>query len=60
MAWRLNDKVRLQRNPRYWDAANTQSEIIDLLPVGSPNTALNLYENGQADLVLDSTLVPNE
>ena len=35
--WRLNDKIRLQKNPRYWDAANTQSEIIDLLPVGSPN-----------------------
>ena len=23
--WRLNDKVRLQKNPRYWDAANTRS-----------------------------------
>ena len=28
--------------------------------VGSPDTALNLYENGQADLVLDRTLVPGE
>jgi oligopeptide transport system substrate-binding protein len=35
--WRLNDKIRLRKNPRYWDAANTQSEIIDILPVGSPN-----------------------
>src|SRR6185436_10594904 len=30
--WRLNDKVRLQKNPHYWDAANTQSELIDILP----------------------------
>ncbi len=58
--WRPNDKVRLQKNPRYWDAANTRSDIIDILPVGSPDTALNLYETGQADIVLDRTLVPGE
>jgi oligopeptide transport system substrate-binding protein len=59
-AWRLNDKVRLKKNPFYWDATNTQSEIIDLLPVGSPNTALNLYERGQADIVWDKELIPSE
>ncbi|HAO79947.1 MAG TPA: peptide ABC transporter substrate-binding protein [Verrucomicrobia subdivision 3 bacterium] len=56
--WRLNDKIRLIKNPRYWDATNTQSEIIDILPVGSANTALNLYERGQADIVWDKELVP--
>ena len=60
VAWRINDKVRLQKNPRYWDAANTQSEIIDLLPIGSPSAALNLYEGGQADVVWDKELVPVE
>jgi len=59
-AWRLNDKIRLKKNPRYWDAANTQSEIIDLLPVGSPITSLNLYENGQVDIIWDKDLVPVE
>jgi oligopeptide transport system substrate-binding protein len=59
-AWRLNDKVRLKKNARYWDAANTQSEIIDLLPIGSAITSLNLYENGQADIVWDKELVPVE
>jgi len=59
-AWRINDKVRLVRNPRYWDAANTASAIIDVLPVGSPNTALNLYETGVADIVWDKDLVPAE
>ena len=58
--WRLNDKIRLQKNPRYWDAANTQSQIIDLLPVGSPTTSLDLYQNGQADIVWDKDLVPVE
>jgi oligopeptide transport system substrate-binding protein len=58
--WRLNDKIRLQKNSRYWDATNTQSEIIDLLPVGSPNTALNLYLCGQADIAWDKELVPEQ
>jgi oligopeptide transport system substrate-binding protein len=58
--WRLNDKIRLKKNPRYWDAANTQSEIIDLLPVGSANAALNFYERGQADIAWDKELVPQQ
>ncbi len=56
--WRLNDKVRLKENPRYWDVANTQSQIIDILPVGSANAAINLYERGQADIVWDAQLIP--
>ncbi len=58
--WRLNDKVRLKKNPLYWDAANTKSEIIDILPVGSANVAINLYEHGEADVVWDSQLIPSE
>ncbi len=58
--WRLNDKVRLHKNPRYWDAANTQSDLIDILPVGSANAAINLYESGQADIVWDMQLIPSE
>lgn len=60
VAWRINDKVRLRKNPRYWDAANTQSDLIDILPTGSANTALNLYETGVADIVWDKDLVPAE
>lgn len=56
--WRLNDKIRLRKNPLFWDAAHTQSGIIDLLPVGSPNAALNLYMHGQADIVWDRELIP--
>jgi oligopeptide transport system substrate-binding protein len=60
VAWRLNDKIRLRRNPRYWDAANTKTELVDFLPIGSPTTALNLYETGAADIVWDKDLVPVE
>jgi oligopeptide transport system substrate-binding protein len=58
--WRINDRIRLRKNGRYWDAANTRSEIVDLLPGTSPNTALNLYETGAADVVWDKNLVPVE
>ena len=59
-AWRVNDRIRLRKNPRYWDAANTKSEIVDLLPCTSASTALNLYETGMADIVWDKNLVPVE
>ncbi len=59
-AWRINDKIRLIKNTNYWDAANTQSGIIDMLPVGSPDAALNLYIHGQADVVWDKSLVPTD
>jgi oligopeptide transport system substrate-binding protein len=60
VSWRLNEKVRLRRNPLYWDAAQTRNEIVDLLPVSSPNSALNLYETGLADVVWDKDLVPTD
>ncbi|MBL9128020.1 MAG: peptide ABC transporter substrate-binding protein, partial [Verrucomicrobiales bacterium] len=58
--WRLNDRVRLRRNDRYWDAANTAIEVVDLLSVTAPNTVLNLYHRGDADIVWDKPLVPTE
>jgi oligopeptide transport system substrate-binding protein len=58
--WRINDKVRLVKNTNYWDAANTLSDVIDILPVGTPNTALSLYDRGQADIVWDKELIPTE
>jgi oligopeptide transport system substrate-binding protein len=60
VSWRINDKIRLKKNPLYWDATNTQSEIIDLLPIGIPSTALNLFERGQVDVVWDKSMIPAE
>ena len=56
--WRLSDRIRLQRNPKYWDAANVKMNIVDMLPMASPNTALNFYHSGVADLILDKSMVP--
>jgi oligopeptide transport system substrate-binding protein len=58
--WRLNDKVRLKKNLHYWDAANTQSAILDILPIGSPSTAFDLYEQGAVDIIWDKEVVPAE
>jgi len=59
-SWRLNDRIRLRRNPRYWDAAHTALEVVDLLSVTSPNTVFSLYQRGDADIVWDKPLVPTE
>lgn len=57
-SWRINDRIRLRKNPRYWDAKNAALETIDILPVSKGNTAFNLYASGQADLIMDKGLVP--
>lgn len=59
-SWRVHDRLRLRRNPRYWDAANTRNEVVDLLPLDSAAAALNLYETGQADIIWDKSLIPSE
>ena len=59
-AWRLNYKIRLRKNPNYWDSANTRTEVIDFLSVSAPNTTLNLYETGRANVIWDLTSIPNE
>lgn len=60
VSWRLNDRIRVRKNPHYWDAANTQLEVVDFLPVTLPSTALNLYDTREADIVWDKDLVPTE
>lgn len=60
VSWRLNDRIRVRKNPHYWDAAKTQLEVVDFLPVTLPSTALNLYDTGEADVIWDKDLVPTE
>ncbi len=56
--WRLNDRIRMRKNPRYWDAANVRLNTVDVLPVQSPNTAFNYYHSGIADIMMDKSMVP--
>ena len=56
--WRLNDRIRLRKNPGYWAKDNVKMETVDVLPIHRPNTALNYYGTGQADVILDKFLTP--
>ena len=58
--WRLNDRIRVRKNPRYWDAANVFTKVADFMPVNSPNTALTLFIKGDVDIVWDKDVVPTE
>lgn len=60
VSWRLNDRVRVRKNTNYWDAANTQLEVVDFLPVTLSSSAVNLYETQEADVIWDKDLVPTE
>lgn len=57
-SWRLNDRVRLRKNPFYWDRENVRMETIDILPISAATTAFNHYHSGVADLMLDKGLAP--
>ena len=57
-AWRLNDRIRLRKNPHYWAKDGVKMETIDVLPINRPNTALNFYGSGQADVIIDKFLTP--
>lgn len=58
--WRVNDRIHLLRNPHYWNRAHVAMASIDILPISKANTAFNVYASGQADLVMDKGLVPNQ
>jgi oligopeptide transport system substrate-binding protein len=56
--WRLNYRIRLQKNPLYWDASHVALETIDALPIDNSITAYNFYASKVADLILDKGLTP--
>ncbi len=58
--WRVFDRVRLVKNPRYWNASRRSMESIDVLPSAKSMTAFNMYATGAADLMMDKGLAPTE
>lgn len=56
--WRINDKIRLQRNPFYWDRKEVALATIDLLPIPQANTAYNFYASGGADMIFGKLFPP--
>ncbi len=46
---RIRDRIRMVKNPTYWDADRVRLEVVDALATKSATTALNMYLNGQID-----------
>jgi oligopeptide transport system substrate-binding protein len=58
---RIRDRIRLEKNPYYWDPDRAQFEVIDALAVPSPVTMYNLYATGKIDWITDApSLVQRE
>jgi oligopeptide transport system substrate-binding protein len=49
--WQVNNKVVVEKNARYWDAANVQLTRVTYLPVEDSNADLKLYQSGENDFV---------
>ena len=60
VAWLPNNRVRVRKNPRYWDAASVRPQVVDFLSSDSPSTALNLYLTGEVDVLIEKNLIPLE
>jgi len=55
---RINDRIRLVRNPNYWDRDAVAFRTIDALAIEHWGTALNMYLTGEIDW-LDGTIPPD-
>ncbi|MSR74581.1 MAG: peptide ABC transporter substrate-binding protein [Planctomycetes bacterium] len=54
--WRLRDRIRVERNPHWRDAAQLPLGSIDWRCIDSPATLLNLYVAGALDIAMDVPL----
>ena len=54
-AWRVGDRIRLEKSASYWDRDRVKLNTVDILPVESGTTALNLYLSGQVDWLPTNT-----
>jgi oligopeptide transport system substrate-binding protein len=48
---RIRDRIRLVKNPSYWDREQVRLNVVDALAVESNPTNLNLYMTGQVDWI---------
>ena len=56
--WKPYDKIVLERDPMYWDAATVKLDEIHFYPMSDGPTTMNLYKVGEIDAVYNHA-VPN-
>lgn len=49
--WVTSRRIRLAKNPRYWDRDRVRLATVDALPTENEATAFNMYMTGEADWV---------
>jgi len=54
--YRPYDKLVVERDPNYWDAANVHLDRIEFYPVEELSTIMNLYKAGSIDAFLNHTV----
>ena len=50
--WQVNNRIVLEKNPRYWDAAQVALTRVTYLAVDDINADLKLFESGENDMML--------
>lgn len=55
--WKPNERIVVERNPKYWDTASVSLQSITFLPISNMLTAYNRYKAGELDW---STGIPLE
>ena len=50
--WQVNSKIVVEKNARYWDAANVPLTRVTYLCVEDGNADLKLYQSGEEDFML--------
>ena len=57
-SWVPYDKLVMERDPMYWDAANVKLDELQFYPINDQTTAMNLYKVGELEAVQNRG-VPN-
>ena len=57
---RIRDRIRLRKNPHYWDADHVELDVVDALAVKYETTTLNMFLKGQLDWMTKppNTIIP--
>jgi len=49
--WQVNNRIVVEKNPQYWDAANVQLTKVTYLPIEDQFADVKLWESGETDYV---------
>ncbi len=57
---RIRDRLRMRKNPKYWNADEVKLQTIDAFAIKSETTSLNMYKSGQLDwaTVMPVAMIP--